>query len=142
MPLPIIDDDTKEYWSACREKRLVVQQCASCATFRFGPAPVCFACHSRDYRLVESAGFGEVYTWTITHHSVHQATDEHVPYNTIVVRLNDCGNALVPSNLVEADGVEIAAGLSVEVVWDTMNEEILLPRFRPLDLTSIVRPGL
>jgi uncharacterized protein len=133
MPLPVSDEETREFWAACAEHRLVVQQCTQCAAYRFAPAPVCFNCRSFDVRLVESAGIGELYTWTVVHRAVHPATESAVPYNTAVVRLLDCGGAMITSNIVGIENDELVAGMRVHVQWDDVAEGIALPRFAPDD---------
>lgn len=132
MPTPLDDDDTREFWDACREHRLVVQRCRECAHFRFAPAPVCFNCRSFDYEWVESEGLGEVYSWTVTYRAVHPATVDAVPYNTVVVRLLDCGGAMITSNLLDVDNDAIEAGMRVQVQWDDISPDLSLPRFRPV----------
>ena len=131
MPTPLDDPDTEEFWEACREHRLVVQRCRVCAEFRFAPAPVCFNCRSFEYDWVESEGVGEVYSWTVTHRAIHPATVDAVPYNTVVVRLFDCGGAMITSNLLDVDNDAIEAGMRVQVWWDDISPELSLPRFRP-----------
>jgi len=133
MPLPNLDDpDTREFWELCRQHRLAIQQCALCNRFRFAPAPMCFNCHSLEYRWVESEGIGEIFTWTVVHRPVHVAVKDMVPYNTIVVRLMDCEGALITSNLLGVDPDSIEAGLLVEVEWDDVSATCSLPRFRRL----------
>jgi len=131
MPTPLIDEDTREFWDACREHRLVVQCCRECGHFRFAPAPLCYHCRSFAYDWVESEGIGEVYSWTVTYRPVHPATVDAVPYNTVVVRLFDCGGAMITSNLLDVDNDAIEAGMRVEVSWDDVSPELSLPRFRP-----------
>ncbi len=131
MPVPAPGPDTREFWEACRQHRLQVQRCAACGRFRFAPAPICHACHSREYEWVVSEGIGEVYTWTITHRPFHPAVADAVPYNTVVVRLHDCGGAMITSNLVGIPNDEIRPGMLVMVDWDDIDDEITLPRFRP-----------
>jgi uncharacterized OB-fold protein len=132
MPTPIVDEDTREFWDASRAHRLIVQQCSQCDSYRFAPAPICFSCHSRDFRWVESEGIGEVYTWTVTYRPVHSATEEAAPYNSVVVKLADCGGAMLVSNLIGVDNDDIHAGMKVAVEWDDITPEISVPRFRPL----------
>jgi uncharacterized OB-fold protein len=132
LPAPAADEDTQEFWDACRNHRLVVQQCRACGAFRFAPAPICYACRSTEVDWVRSDGIGEVYTWTVTHRSALPATAELVPYNSVVVKLADCGGAMITSNLVGIDDAEIRAGMRVEVVWDEVSPDVVLPRFRPL----------
>ncbi|WP_326538701.1 Zn-ribbon domain-containing OB-fold protein [Pseudorhodoferax sp.] len=132
MPVPRITPDTRAFWAACRDRRLVVQRCTRCGEYRFAPAPICPECHGSDHENVESSGRGEVFTWTITHRPVHPAVRQALPFNVVVVRLDDCGGACIVSNLVGVPNEQIRAGLPVTVVWDPIDEEITLPRFRAL----------
>jgi uncharacterized protein len=133
MPQPRTDDpDTSEFWDACRQHRLVIQQCTRCDSFRYAPVPMCYSCQSLEYRWVQSRGIGEIYTWTVTHKVMHPAARASVPYNTIVVRLQDCGGALITSNLLGADNDSIYPGMPVIVSWDDVSENCSLPRFRSL----------
>lgn len=132
MPVPAIDPDTQGFWDACKEHRLVVQQCKQCGSYRFAPAPVCYNCQSFDFDWIQSDGVGEVYTWTVTHRSLHPGTDAAVPYNTVVVELSDCGGAKITSNLLGVEPDAIKPGMKVIVEWDDVTPEISLPRFRPI----------
>ena len=52
-----------------------------------------------------------------------------MPYNVTIVELEEGPRLL--TNLVEIDNDDIRPGLSVEVVWDDVTEEITLPKFKP-----------
>lgn len=132
MPVPRITPDTRDFWEACRAHKLIVQRCERCRTYRFAPSPICPRCQSADFTNVESLGVGEVFTWTVTHRTVHPAVNDNLPFNVAVIRLNDCGGAFITSNLVDVRNEDIHAGMPVEVVWDKINEQITLPRFRRL----------
>jgi uncharacterized OB-fold protein len=129
--LPTLDPDTEAFWLACAEHRLVVQRCAGCGSYRFGPAPICHNCHSFQTELEESAGLGELYTWTIVHRPAHPAVELAVPYNVAVVRLYDCGGAMITTNLVDVANDDLTAGMPVRVRWDDVSDSISLPRFGP-----------
>lgn len=130
MPVPLVEPLTEPYWAAARERRLVIQRCRACGTFRHLPHVMCAACQSSDHDWVESAGRGEVFTYTIVVHPVHEATAAAVPYNVVVVRLDDCGGVLVPGNVVECPPEDVHVGMRVEVVWDAVTDDITIPRFR------------
>jgi uncharacterized OB-fold protein len=130
MPLPLVEALTEPYWTAAREHRLVIQRCTACGTFRHLPHVLCGNCQSPDHDWVESAGRGTVYTYTIVAHPVHDATNDVVPYNVVIVELDDCGGVLVPSNVVDCTPDEVAAGMAVVVEWDDITDEIAIPRFR------------
>jgi uncharacterized protein len=143
MPRPLLDDpDTEPFWDACREHRLVVQQCTRCEEYRSGPAPLCFNCLSDEQRWVESEGVGEIYTWTVCHRSFHRASDDAAPYTVVVVRLADCGGALITSNLVRSSNdAPVYAGMKVALVWDDLSQDCSLPLFAPT-ATKVVEPDI
>ena len=82
-------------------------------------------------RATASNGTGEVFSHTIVIHSTHPGTREVVPYNAIVVKLNDCGRMKLTSNMVECENEEIHVGMPVELVWEDTTPEVTMPRFRP-----------
>jgi uncharacterized OB-fold protein len=90
---------------------------------------MCGSCQSTAYEWVESAGRGTVYTYTIVTHPVHPATKAVVPYNVVVVKLDDCGGVLVPGNVVDCPPEDVHVGMAVEVVFERVDDEIAIPRF-------------
>jgi uncharacterized OB-fold protein len=130
MPRPVVEPLTEPFWAAAREHRLVIQRCRDCGTFRHLPHVMCARCQSSAYDWVESAGRGTVFTYTIVVHPVHEATIDVVPYNVVIVQLDDCGGVLAPSNVVDCPPDDVHVGMRVEVTWDAISEEITIPRFR------------
>ena len=130
MPVPMADALTEPYWAAAREHRLVIQRCTACGTFRHLPSELCGHCQAAEHEWVESAGRGTVFTFTIAGHPVHAATAAAVPYNVVIVELDDCGGVLVPSNVVDCEPSDVAIGMALELVWDQVNDEVSIPRFR------------
>jgi len=61
---------------------------------------------------------------------VHAATAAVVPYNVVVVELDDCGGVMVPGNVLDCPPDEVHAGMPVEVVFERVTDEITIPRFR------------
>ena len=130
MPIPIAEPLTEPYWAAAREHRLVIQRCTSCGTFRHLPSELCAHCQSPEHEWVESTGRGTVFTFTIAGHPVHEATAPAVPYNVVIVELDDCGGVMVPSNVVDCEPTDVTIGMTLEVVWDDINDDVAIPRFR------------
>ncbi|MDB5448372.1 MAG: hypothetical protein JWQ97_3689, partial [Phenylobacterium sp.] len=118
------------YWESCARGVLSIQQCPHCQTFRHLPRPTCPNCQSFDYVWTPVSGKGTVYSYTIAHHPVHPALAETVPYNVIVVTLDDVPVKLV-SNLVGVANEDVKIGMPVEVVFEEPRPGIVLPRFRP-----------
>jgi hypothetical protein len=130
MPVPLVEPLTEPFWAAARAGRLVIQRCTDCGTFRHLPHVMCSVCQSSAHEWVESAGRGTVFTYTIVTHPVHGAVVDVVPYNVVVVELDDCGGVMVPGNVVDCAVEDVRVGMAVEVVFDRVTDEIVIPRFR------------
>ncbi len=63
-PLPEITDATRPFWTAAKNRKLVVQKCGRCGTLNFFPKPWCIDCGSRRLNWVEVSGQGTVYSFT------------------------------------------------------------------------------
>ena len=124
------DEISQGYWESCARRQLSIQQCTDCKTFRHLPTPTCPNCQSFNWEYTPVSGNGTVFSYTVAHHSVHPALGDKVPYNIVLVNLDDAPVRLV-SNLVgvEIDHVEI--GMAVEVTWEEQAPGTVIPRFRP-----------
>ena len=128
FPRPVPDEETAPFWQGCREQRLLLQHCSDCRTWRFPPRPVCAQCRSTAYEWSEASGRGVVASFTICHPPVLPAFADRVPYNVVVVQLEE-GPHLV-SNLVSG---EPSVGMAVEVTYVDVDDDLTLPQFAPAD---------
>lgn len=124
------DNISRGFWESCARGVLAIQQCANCQAFRHLPRPTCPNCHSFEYAYTPVSGKGAVYSYTIAHHPVHPALGGHVPYNVVVVALEDAPVKLV-SNLIGVANEDVRIGMPVEVVFEEPVPGVVLPRFRP-----------
>lgn len=76
------------------------------------------------------SGRGIIYTYTIVHLHKAPAFVKETPYNVAIVQLEEGQHML--SNIVDIAPTALRVDLPVTVVFDTIDEEITLPRFRPL----------
>ena len=127
MPLPTLDN--QEFWDKCREHKLVLRRCRACHTFSHPPRPTCPVCTSADLEWVESPGQGRVYTYTVTRQAVHPALSDKLPWAIVEVELDEGVHMI--SNLVDWDPEGIEIDMQVEVVFEKLDDEITLPKFRP-----------
>jgi uncharacterized OB-fold protein len=123
------DSWTEPFWLATREHKLVIPRCTNCQTFRFPPSPFCFNCQHQPVELVEVAGTGTVYTYTIARHPVVPMLADNVPYVVAVVELDDAPGVRMIANVVECDPEDVEIGKPVRVVWDDVDEYVTIPRF-------------
>jgi uncharacterized OB-fold protein len=129
IPYPVPNPDNQGFWDACRRGELHLQRCLGCGAWRHHPRPMCPACHSLDYEWARVSGRGVVHTFTIVHRPTLPAFEHQLPYNVIVVRLEE--GPLMVSNLVDCPADAIRIDLPVEVVFEPLTDDIALPKFRP-----------
>jgi uncharacterized OB-fold protein len=116
------------YWSAAASGRLLLQQCGSCGDIRFPPALLCPKCFSSETELVESAGKGTLWSFSVPHKPRWEWLE---PGAMLAVVELDEGVRLA-TNLTDADPHSVAIGLRVEVWFKEISEGIALPMFRPV----------
>ena len=129
VPRPVPTADNAPFYEAARRGELRFQRCAACGTFRHYPRPVCPRCLSRRFSWERVSGRGEVYTWTIVRGPTLPAFENDLPYAVIDVLLAE-GVHFV-SALLDCPPGEIHAGLPVEAVFEKLDDEITLVKFRP-----------
>jgi hypothetical protein len=127
-PLPAITEDGAPYWEGCREGELRAQRCRACRHLRFPPSVLCPRCLGEDTEWVRLSGRGTVYSFIVVHRPQHPAFFADAPYNVAVVELEE--GIRMHSNVVDCPPEALRVGLPVEVVFDKVNDEITLPRFR------------
>jgi uncharacterized OB-fold protein len=128
-PLPPVDPWTRPYWAAAREHKLLLQFCPACAKHIFYPRRYCPYCDSDQLTWVESAGIGKVYAFTVVRNNAPSAFIADMPYVIAVVRLNE--GVQMMTNIIGCNPDDVQSEMSVEVVFEKLNEEITLPKFRP-----------
>jgi uncharacterized OB-fold protein len=130
VPHPVPSLDSAPFWEWCRRHELRLQRCLACGAWRFHPRPRCPRCRSADHEWARASGRGRVHTFTICHPPVLPAFADRVPYNAVVVRLDE--GPFMVSNLVECANEEIEVEMPVEVVFVDVDDELALPQFRPV----------
>lgn len=128
LPLPEIDEYTKEYWAGCKRHELLAQRCKDCSRLRFPPRPMCPDCSSWNAEWTKLSGKGRIFSWTVCHPPVLKAFEEKAPYHVVLVEMEE-GTRLI-SNMVDCANDEIEMNMPVEVVFEEVAEDVSLPRFK------------
>ena len=129
-PVPRVDEETRGYWEACRRHELVLQRCGACNTLRYYPRAVCPECLSDQVRWEKMSGRGTVYTFTITYQNQAPGFRDELPYVLAYVTLDEGPQML--TNVVGCKPDEVQIGMAVEVTFEDVNEDIAIPRFKPI----------
>jgi uncharacterized OB-fold protein len=113
------------FWQGCREGELRYQRCAACGLANFPPTEHCRQCLSADVSWQRSDGVGEVYSWTLVHRPV--TAEFEPPYAPAIVALDEGYQML--TNIVGVAAEDLAIGMSVQVQFHEVGEDVTLPYF-------------
>jgi uncharacterized protein len=128
-PAPPVNPETRPFWDATAQGRLLLRRCLDCASVIWYPRTMCPQCASTRTEWVESAGRGRVYSYTINHRG-EGAYKNAAPFVLAYVELDEGPRMM--TNIVGADPASLAVGLPVQVVFHDTGDGTALPRFQPL----------
>ena len=117
-PVPSADGLDAEYWAAAAEERLVLQRCADCGAYQWGPEWTCHRCCSENLVFEEIPPVGSIYSYERVWHPVHPALKEQGPYLIVLVEFPDRDNARMVGNLLGDPMQEVRIGDRVEAVFE------------------------
>jgi uncharacterized OB-fold protein len=128
-PRPAKSHDNAFFWDGVAAGELRIQRCTACRALRHPPGPMCPHCHSLDWDAVTASGRGHVFSFVVAHHP--PVPPFSYPNAIALIELDE-GTRLV-SNLVGIDPAEISIGLRVRVEFTKVDDDLVLPLFRPED---------
>jgi len=131
-PIPTADPITAPFWASAKAHALEIQRCNSCGNALFYPRGLCPTCFSSELTWQPISGKGVVHAFTIVYRHPSPAFQADIPYVVALIELDE--GVRMMSNLVgvPADPEHVKVGLPVEIVYEDINDEITLPKFRPV----------
>ena len=115
-PAPVPNADTKPFWDACNEGRLIYQSCRSCGHTQFYPRAICVNCEGRDLDWLDATPAGTVHTFTVVHRAPTPAFREDAPYVLALIDLDDGFRMMM--NVVDCDPEAVEIGMAVRIVFE------------------------
>ena len=130
-PLPEITDATRPFWSAAKQRKLVVQKCGKCGTLNFFPKPWCIDCGSRSLEWVEVSGKGTIYSFTTANKVMMNfpGWQADLPVTLGIIDLAE--GARMYGQLIGAKADRWKIGMQVKVVFEDISAEAGIPKFVP-----------
>jgi uncharacterized protein len=119
---------SRDYFAACAEGRLLIQECPSCGHRQHYPRSNCTRCNAIPTWL-ETAGRGTVYTFTIVRQYGLPPFKEMLPYVVAMIALDE-GPRLM-GNISDCPPDEVSIGMSVEFYAMKISDEMGIPFWRP-----------
>lgn len=127
LPAPALNADSKPFWEAAREQRLLVKQCNACMRPHFPPRHLCPYCWSDETSWIESRGVGTVYTFTVIHRPPAPEFSGRGPYVVALVDLEE--GPRVMANIVGAGALDTAIGDRVSLRFEARGSGWNVPQF-------------
>ncbi|MEQ8857076.1 MAG: Zn-ribbon domain-containing OB-fold protein [Pseudomonadales bacterium] len=128
---------SEPYWAGCRAGELRLQHCEGCRRHQFYPRLMCSHCGSRDLSWQQASGRGTVASFTVVRRGVSAAYP--APYVVALIDLPE--GVRMMSTLVDVDPESVRIGDPVQVAFESVNEVIALPVFRPASASTAAPPS-
>jgi uncharacterized OB-fold protein len=130
-PLPVPDHLSAPFWAAAQVGRLAIQRCGGCLRYQYPPGAYCHTCMSTELVYADVSGSGTLYSYTqVASGARHPYFVERTPYLVGLVELVEQPGLLMYTNLGTASLEDLFVGADVEVVFEPVAPNWLLPQFR------------
>ena len=130
--LPPLTEQSKPFFDALREGRLVLQRCAGCHRVRGLVAPTCPYCGGQSFSFETMSGEGTVHSWIRYRRSYLPAFEALMPYVVLCVELDE--GARIFGRLVEDEpgaSPDPYAGMRVGLVLERWPDGRVTHAFTP-----------
>lgn len=129
-PLPIVTEESRQFWEGCKEGILRLQYCEECHLYQFYPRLYCMHCGSAQVSWIDVSGHGVIYSYTIIHQNKAPDFVHDTPYNVAIVQLEEGPRMM--SSIVGIEPALLRVDLPVKVVFEALTEVVSIPRFEPV----------
>jgi uncharacterized OB-fold protein len=116
---------TAPFWAGLRERRLVVQRCASCGTKRYPAAPLCPDCLARGGEWVEVPAEGELWSYIVYRRALSPAFAADVPYAVGLVEVDESRLQILARIDAPLDSITIGARMRARFTDASENVTLL-----------------
>jgi uncharacterized protein len=120
---PQPNPETKPFWDAAAEEKLMIGKCADCGATHFYPRAVCPNCFSDKTELQQASGRGTIYTFSVMRRTP-------APYAIAYVTLAE--GPTMMTNIVDCDLDQIRIGQAVRLVFKPTDGGPPVPMFTPV----------
>jgi uncharacterized protein len=117
------------FWSASRDRQLVLQWCRACEQPIHYPRDACPRCLGDDLEFRPSPGNGTVYAVSVMPKPANPLMAGREPYAVALVELDE--GIRMMSNITGIDPFAVEVGMTVRVTWEQLSDGRHLPLFEP-----------
>ena len=125
-PVPVPDEASAPFFEGAARGELMLQRCRACGAFMWPVKSRCVECFSAELEWSAASGRAELYSFVIVHQR-YPGFDEPYVLATVVtpegVRFNTS---------IVADPDELHIGMELTVVFDSVSDVVVVPKFEPV----------
>jgi uncharacterized OB-fold protein len=122
IPAPEPNPETKPFWDAAAQGRLLLKKCLACNQLHYYPRTICPFCGSDRTDWQPAAGTGSIYSWSVMRRA-------ETPYCIAYVTLDE--GVTMMTNIVGCDLDGIRIGQKVRVIFTPTDGGPPVPTFTP-----------
>ena len=120
IPSPPVNPESKAFFDAAREGKLLLGKCSACKELHYYPRAVCPFCSSEKIQWVEAKGKGTLYSYSVMRRVAE-------PYAIAYVALDEGVTML--TNMVDCDLDRLRIGDPVRLVFKAAEGGEMIPMF-------------
>ncbi len=128
QPLPLVDDETRDFWTSGERGVLRFCVCGDCGALIQPPRPVCRYCRGENIDQRDVAPTGVIVGFTVN----HQQWDPRFPPPFVIatIAIDADPRVRVISNIVDVDHDEVHVGMHVRARFE-QHADVWIPLFVP-----------
>ena len=96
-PLPLVDERSKPFWSASKNKLIQLPQCTVCQNIRAQFEIFCPKCGSELFDWKTLSGYGKIWSHCVFYQKYFPEFEKDLPYAVVLVELDE-GPKLIEIN--------------------------------------------
>lgn len=127
LPCPEPNGDSRPYWDAAREERLVIRQCKSCGARHFMPRHLCPTCWSDQLEWIDCQGTGTVHTFSVVRRAPTPDFGANTPYVIAMIDLDEGPRMF--ANILGSEAQEVTIGDRVKLTFEERGDGFKIPQF-------------
>jgi uncharacterized OB-fold protein len=120
IPSPPVNPESKPFFDAAREGKLLLGKCSACNALHYYPRAVCPFCSDEKIQWVEAKGKGTLYSYSVMRRVAE-------PYAIAYVTLEEGVTML--TNMVDCDLDRLRIGDPVRLVFKAAEGGEMIPMF-------------
>ena len=125
-PVPVPDEASAPFFQGAARGELVLQRCRSCGAFMWPVKPRCVECFSAEVEWTPASGRAELYSFVVVHQR-YAGFEE--PY--VIATVETLEGVRFNASIVGVDRDELEIGMQLEVVFEPVSDNVVVPKFRP-----------